>query len=135
LKVDDRISKQVSALRQRPVQLHLINPQASYFGKADLLIAADYTAYTLGAFHHSYLRSMSIAIACPKLDSDKEIYIDKIIAMIDQSMVKTITVMIMRVPCYTGLLKMVISAVPTASRKVQVNLIVTGIEGLVLKEE
>ena len=124
-----------SELRQWPVQMHLINPVAPYFKNSDVLIAADCTAFAMGGFHSQYLRGKSLAIACPKLDSDMEVYVEKILMMIDEAKVNTITVMIMQVPCCTGLLQMVKAAASRAQRKVPVKLIVVGIEGEILKEE
>jgi NAD-dependent dihydropyrimidine dehydrogenase PreA subunit len=124
-----------SELRQWPVQLHLVNPQAPYYRNADVLIAADCTAYTLGDFHQRYLKGRSLAIACPKLDSNMEVYINKITSMIDHANINTITVMIMQVPCCGGLLQIVKSAATAAQRRVPIKLLVVGIEGNILKEE
>jgi NAD-dependent dihydropyrimidine dehydrogenase PreA subunit len=124
-----------SELRQWPVQMHLINPNASYFRNSDLLLAADCVAYSLGGFHSRYLRGRSLAIACPKLDHGMDIYLEKIKALIEVAKVNTITVMIMEVPCCGGLLQMVKSASASASRKVPVKLMIVGITGDVLREE
>ena len=124
-----------SELRQWPVQMHLINPNAPYFRNADLLMAADCVAYSVGGFHTNYLKGKSLAIACPKLDHGTEIYIEKIKALIDIALVNTITVMIMEVPCCGGLLQMVKSAAAAASRKVPVKLMIAGITGDILREE
>ena len=124
-----------SELRQWPVQMHLINPNAPYFRNADLLLAADCVAYSVGGFHSKYLKGKSLAIACPKLDHGMEIYIEKLKALIDTAPVNTITVMIMEVPCCGGLLQMVKTAVSAASRKVPVKLMVAGITGDILREE
>jgi NAD-dependent dihydropyrimidine dehydrogenase PreA subunit len=124
-----------SELRQWPVQMHLINPSATYFKNADLLLAADCVAYSVGGFHAKYLKGKSLAIACPKLDHGTEIYIEKLKALIDIALVNTITVMIMEVPCCGGLLQMVKSAVAGASRKVPVKLMIAGITGDILREE
>ncbi len=122
-------------LRQWPVQMHLVNPTAPYFRNADVLIAADCTAYALGGFHADYLKGKGLAIACPKLDSNMDIYVEKIRSMIDDAKVNTLTVMIMQVPCCMGLLQMVRTASSEAARKVPVKLVVVGIEGDILKEE
>lgn len=124
-----------STLQQWPVQLHLVNPNAAYFQQADLLIAADCTAFTLGDFHQNWLKNRSLAIACPKLDQGKEIYLNKMITMIDEAKVNTITVLIMEVPCCGGLLQLVQMATQRASRKVPVKVVTVGIKGAILHEE
>lgn len=124
-----------SELRQWPVQMHLINPNAPYFRGADLLVAADCTAFSIGGFHSRFLKGKSLVIACPKLDHGLESYAEKLKILVETARVNTITVMIMEVPCCGGLLQMVKNAVSNSSRKVPVKLIVTGIAGDILKEE
>jgi NAD-dependent dihydropyrimidine dehydrogenase PreA subunit len=126
---------QPSELRQWPVQMHLVNPQASYFKGSDLLLAADCAAFSMGGFHSNHLKGKSLAIACPKLDNGLETYVEKLTAMIDISKVNTITVMMMEVPCCGGLLQMVRAALAKASRKVPVKKIIVAINGEVLQEE
>ncbi len=127
-------NSQPSELRQWPIQLHLINPAASYFINSDVLIAADCTAFAMGNFHKDYLKNKSLVIACPKLDSNKEIYVDKIATMIEQSKINTITVLMMEVPCCGGLLQLVKMAQNQAKRKVPVKAIVVGLQGNILSE-
>jgi NAD-dependent dihydropyrimidine dehydrogenase PreA subunit len=129
------LAEQPSELRQWPVQMHLINPNATYFRGADLLLAADCVAFSMGGFHSNYLKGKSLAIACPKLDQGTDSYLEKLTAMIDISKVNTITVMMMEVPCCGGLLQMVRAALENASRKVPVKKIIAGINGEVLQEE
>ncbi|MBN1950451.1 MAG: 4Fe-4S binding protein [Bacteroidales bacterium] len=124
-----------SELRQWPVQMHLVNPNAGYFQQADVVLAADCVAFALGNFHQNYLKGKSLAIACPKLDSNQEAYMQKIRALINEAKVNTLHVMIMQVPCCGGLLQMVNQAVQEAGRKVPVKYTVVGIEGQILKEE
>ena len=88
-----------SELQQWPVQLHLLSPTAPWLKKANLLVAADCTAYSAGDFHTNWLRGKRLAIACPKLDHGQEIYLEKLITMIDEGGIDTLTVMIMEVPC------------------------------------
>jgi ferredoxin len=126
---------QPSELRQWPVQMHLVNPNAPYFRNADLLLAADCVAFSMGGFHSNHLRGKSLAIACPKLDQGTESYIEKLTAMIDIAKINTITVMMMEVPCCGGLLMMVRAALAKATRKVPVKKIITGINGELLSEE
>jgi len=124
-----------SALRQWPIQLHLVSPEASYFHGSDLLLAADCTAFAVGDFHGSFMRGKSLAIACPKLDSNMEIYVEKLTAMVDLARLNTITVAIMEVPCCGGLMAMVAEVLRKASRKVPVKKMVIGVQGDVLSEE
>jgi hypothetical protein len=126
---------QPSELRQWPVQMHLVNPNAPYFRGSDLLLAADCVAFSMGGFHSNHLKGKSLAIACPKLDHGSEIYIEKLTAMIDVAKLNTITVMMMEVPCCGGLLQMVRAALANATRKVPVKKMVVGINGEVLQEE
>jgi NAD-dependent dihydropyrimidine dehydrogenase PreA subunit len=128
-------SDQPSALRQWPVQLHLINPGAGYFQGSDLLVSADCVAYSLGNFHSKHLQNKSLVIACPKLDSNMEVYEQKLTALVDHAGVNTITVMIMEVPCCGGLLQLVRSATSKAQRKVPVKAVQVGIQGEILSEE
>lgn len=127
--------EQPSYLKQWPVQLHLVSPQAPYFEKADVLLAADCVAFSLGNFHRDYLKGRALAIACPKLDSDMEVYTEKITAMIDDAKINTLTVMIMQVPCCGGLLGIAKQAVSQAKRKVPVKAVVVGLKGEILSEE
>jgi NAD-dependent dihydropyrimidine dehydrogenase PreA subunit len=129
------ISDLPSELRQWPVQMHLVNPNAPYFRGADLLLAADCVAFSMRGFHSNHLKGKSLAIACPKLDQGTDSYVEKLTAMIDISKVNTITVMMMEVPCCGGLLKMANSALANAVRKVPVKKIIVGINGKVLQEE
>ncbi len=124
-----------STLRQWPVQMHLINPNAPYYQGADVLISADCVAYSYGDFHRDFLSSKSIAIACPKLDQGREVYIEKIKTLIDGAKVNTLTVAIMEVPCCSGLLGLVQEGAKRANRKVPIKYFVIGTRGDVLKEE
>ncbi|MCU0454805.1 MAG: 4Fe-4S binding protein [Bacteroidales bacterium] len=132
---DQASADQPSELRQWPVQLHLLNPNAPYIRESDLLIAADCVAFSMGNFHSKYLRGRSLAIACPKLDSGLDVYVEKLTAMIEIARVNTITVMMMEVPCCGGLLQMVRSALSRASRKVPVKQLIVSLSGDILKEE
>ena len=124
-----------SELTQWPVQMHLINPNASYFQQADVVLAADCVAYSMGDFHQKFLKGKSLAIACPKLDEGLDIYKEKLRRMIDESAINTLTVLIMQVPCCGGLLQLAQEAVAAASRKVPVKALVISIQGEILEEE
>ncbi len=127
--------KAPSMLRQWPVQLHLISPMAPYFQKADLVVAADCTAFAYGNFHAEFLKGRAAVIACPKLDDGQEVYVEKIQALIEDAKINTLTVLTMEVPCCGGLLAMVQQAARNAKRKVPVKSIVVGIGGTIKSEE
>jgi NAD-dependent dihydropyrimidine dehydrogenase PreA subunit len=134
--VVERVSTdQPSELRQWPVQMHLVNPNAPYFRESDLLLAADCVAFSMGNFHSKHLKGKSLAIACPKLDHGSDVYIEKLTALIDIAKINTITIMMMEVPCCGGLLQMVRTALSKAERKVPVKQMIVGIAGNILKEE
>jgi ferredoxin len=124
-----------SQLTHWPLQLHLISPNAPQYQGCDLLLAADCTAFSLGDFHKDFLKGKSLAIGCPKLDDGQESYVEKIKAMIDEAKINTLTVMIMQVPCCSGLLRLAKEAASQAARKVPIKCIVVGLQGNILKEE
>lgn len=124
-----------SQLRNWPVQLHLINPEANYFNNADLLLAADCTAFSNANFHEDFLDGKVLAVACPKLDSNKESYLEKLKIMIDESNLNSITVVIMEVPCCRGLLQLAQLAIQNAKHKVPLKVVVMSIRGEVVLEE
>ncbi len=131
---DDNTGPQPSALRQWPVQLHLVPPTAPYYKSSDVLLAADCTAFAIGDFHQKHLKGKALAIACPKLDQGSEIYIQKLVSMIDDAEINTLTVMIMEVPCCGGLLEMAKEAASRANRKVPIKQVFVGLKGNILKE-
>jgi hypothetical protein len=118
-----------SQLKQWPIQLHLVSPEAPYFQEKDILLVADCVPFALADFHKDYLKGKSLAIACPKLDSEQEIYIDKVAALIDDSKINTLTVVIMKVPCCMGLTQIAKSGVDKATRKIPIKQVVVDVEG------
>ncbi|MEK7373768.1 MAG: 4Fe-4S dicluster domain-containing protein [Thermodesulfobacteriota bacterium] len=124
-----------SQLRQWPIQLHLASPMAPYFQKADVVVAADCTAFAYGNFHNDFIKGKAIVIACPKLDDGQEIYLEKVQALIEDAKINTLTVVTMEVPCCGGLLAMVKQAAAAASRKVPVKSVVIGIQGGIKSED
>ncbi|MGD9977444.1 MAG: ATP-binding protein [Bacteroidales bacterium] len=122
-----------SELTHWPVQLYLINPQSGHFRGSNLLLAADCVAFSLGNFHSNCLKGKTLAIACPKLDSNKESYIEKITSLIDDAQIDTITVMKMEVPCCGGLLQLARIAMERTKRKVPIKVMTVGIQGDILE--
>jgi Pyruvate/2-oxoacid:ferredoxin oxidoreductase delta subunit len=117
-----------SELTQWPVQLHLISPQAPYFRGADLLVAADCTAFTRGSFHADLLKGRKLVVACPKLD-DVGPYVDKLAELIRVNELRSITVALMTVPCCGGLQRIVDRAVALSGQDVPVKTVVIGLDG------
>lgn len=95
-----------SQLRQWPIQLNLINPNASYLREADLLIAADCTAFAYASFHEKFMKDRITMIGCPKLD-DNNYYTEKIAEMIKINNPRSIKLIRMEVPCCAGIVRAV----------------------------
>ena len=108
---------------------------AQYFRNADVVLAADCVAFAMGDFHERLLKNKSLAIACPKLDSNKDVYVEKLSTMIADAKINTLTVPIMEVPCCGGLMQMAKIAVQQSGRNIPIKKIVVGIKGDVLQEE
>lgn len=90
-----------SRLSQWPVQIKLVPVNAPYFDGANLLVAADCTAFAYGNFHNDFIRNHVTLIGCPKLDSVD--YTEKLTAIIANNNIKSVTVVRMEVPCCGGI--------------------------------
>lgn len=123
-----------SQLTHWPIQLHLINPAAPHYRNSDLLIAADCVAYAYADFHRNSLKGRTLTIACPKLDQRQELYGPKLTALIDEAGVNSIKIMIMQVPCCSGLLRQLVDAASRATRKVPISCVIVGLSGEILSE-
>lgn len=120
-------AQSASALVNWPIQLHLANPRSPRFGGADILIAADCTAFALGSFHADLLGGRALVIACPKLDSGKDIYASKLATIIGQA--KSVTVAIMEIPCCSGLIRLAREARDSSGTDTPIDAIIIGIDG------
>ena len=87
--------------RQWPIQIRLTPVNAPYFDGADLLIAADCTAYAYGNFHQEFIKNRVTLIGCPKLDEGD--YSEKLTQIIANNDIKSVTIVRMEVPCCGGL--------------------------------
>jgi NAD-dependent dihydropyrimidine dehydrogenase PreA subunit len=123
-----------SQLSQWPVQLHLINPQNPVFNRASLLLAADCVAFAMADLNQQWLPGRKLAIACPKLDDGQDRYLEKLVLLVESAEVDTITVLIMEVPCCSGLLRLAQAAVARSTRKVPIKAVVVGIDGDIRSE-
>ncbi|HEX2956623.1 MAG TPA: 4Fe-4S binding protein [Chitinispirillaceae bacterium] len=124
-----------SHLSHWPVQMHLLSPNSPHFRGADMVIAADCTAFSFGNFHEKFLKGKKVGIACPKLDEGTDVYTDKVRALIEVAEINTLTVVVMEVPCCRGLLSLVLKARDSVSRKVPVTCVTIGIEGGIIEEK
>lgn len=103
-----------SQLSQWPVQIKLVPVNAPYFDGANLLVAADCTAYAYGNFHNDFIRNHITLIGCPKLDNAD--YAEKLTAIIGNNNIKSVTVARMEVPCCGGIESAVKSALQSSGK-------------------
>ena len=122
-------AKPVSCLRNFPVQLKLAPVNAPWFDGADLLIAADCTAYACGDFHRRYMEGRVTLIACPKLDAAD--YAAKLADIFSANDVRSITVTRMTVPCCGGLSRAVELAVLMSGKHIPVKIVTLAPDGAV----
>lgn len=118
-----------SQLRQWPVQLKLVPVQAPWFDGADVLVAADCTAYAYGDFHRDFLRGKVLLIACPKLDSVD--YSEKLTAIFRENNIRSVTVLRMEVPCCGGLQRAVETAAANSGKDIPVTTKIVTTDGKV----
>lgn len=118
-----------SELRQWPVQLHLVNPNAPYFKNTDLVVAADCVPFAYADFHRKFIKDKAIVIFCPKLDDSYEKYVEKLASIISNNEIKTIWTIHMEVPCCFGTLKIVEDAIKKAGTKTLIKEYTISIQG------
>ena len=97
----EAVAPVTSRLSQWPVQIKLVPVNAPYFDGANLLIAADCTAYAYGNFHNEFIRNRITLIGCPKLDEGD--YTEKLTSIISNNDIKSLTIVRMEVPCCGGI--------------------------------
>lgn len=119
-----------SRLSQWPVQIKLVPVNAPYFDGADLLIAADCTAFAYGNFHNDFIKDKITIIGCPKLDSVD--YSEKLTAILAVNDVKSVTVVRMQVPCCGGIQTAVQKAVNASGKNIPVSVTVISTDGRIV---
>ncbi|KDR94834.1 4Fe-4S binding domain-containing protein [Peptoclostridium litorale DSM 5388] len=117
-----------SQLGQWPVQIKLVNPQADYLDGADILIAADCTAYAYANFHEEFIKGRITLIGCPKLD-DNKYYEEKLTEIFSGNDIKSITVVRMEVPCCSGIIASVKQAILCSQKIVPYSEITISVDG------
>jgi ferredoxin len=123
-----------SQLRQWPVQLMLVPPNAPYFRNSDLLVTADCVPIAYGNYHGDFLKGKSVVMGCPKLD-DSDFYAKKLEEIIRVSELKSITVLRMQVPCCGGMAYAAKAARDNSGVDMAIKVVTIGIEGEILKQE
>ncbi len=119
-----------SQLCQWPVQIKLVPVNAPYFENANLLVAADCTAYAYGSFHNDFIRSRITLIGCPKLDNVD--YTEKLTQIIAGNNIKSVTVVRMEVPCCGGIENAVKNALKASGKFIPWNVVTISTDGKIL---
>jgi len=128
--VHPNISENKSQLSQWPVQIKLAPVNAPYFADANLLVAADCTAYAYGDFHNRFIRNKVTLIGCPKLDEGD--YSDKLTEIIRNNNIKSVTVVRMEVPCCGGIENAVKRALQNSGKMIPWQVVTISTEGKIL---
>lgn len=119
-----------SQLSQWPVQIKLVPVNAPYFDGANLLVAADCTAFAYGNFHNEFIRNRITLIGCPKLDSID--YSEKLTAILANNNIKSVTVVRMEVPCCGGIENAVKNALQTSGKFIPWRVVTISTDGRIL---
>ena len=119
-----------SELQQWPVQIKLVPTQTAYFENANLLIAADCTAFTYGNFHRDFIRNHIVLIGCPKLDEGE--YSQKLAEIIKYNNIRSIQVVRMEVPCCGGLEFATKRALEISGKEIELNVTTISLKGEIL---
>jgi len=125
---DKDVPKQASELRQWPVQIMLVPPHAPYLDGADLLVAADCVPFAYPDFHRELLKGKVLLVGCPKLD-DADFYKDKFTQIFKENNVKAVTYTHMEVPCCSGMIEVLKSAISASGKKIPFKDITISIRG------
>ena len=120
-----------SQLSQWPVQIKLVPTNAPYFDGANLLVAADCTAYAYGNFHNEFIRNHITLIGCPKLDEGD--YTEKLTAIIANHDIKSVTVVRMEVPCCGGIEIAVKNALQASGKFIPWRVVVVSTDGNIIE--
>jgi NAD-dependent dihydropyrimidine dehydrogenase PreA subunit len=123
-----------SSLMHWPVQIKLIPPDAPFLKGAHILVAADCTPVAYPAFHNDFLKGKTVLIGCPKFDDTDE-YIDKFAEIFGDADIKSVTVLIMEVPCCSKLPVIVREGMALSGKMIPLEVVVVSARGKILKRE
>jgi NAD-dependent dihydropyrimidine dehydrogenase PreA subunit len=121
-----------SELRTWPVQLQLLNPQASFFDNADLLVAADCVPFAHASFHEDFVKGKIPLIFCPKLDHTGDQYLEKLTAILTLHAVRSLHIVHMEVPCCSGTTALAREALARSGKTIPVHDYTISIQGQLL---
>ena len=121
----------VSRLSQWPVQIKLVPVNAPYFDGANLLVAADCTAYAYGNFHNEFIRNRITLIGCPKLDAVD--YSEKLTQIFKYNNIRSVTVTRMTVPCCGGLSYAVKTALENCGKNIPLHIVTISPDGQIIR--
>lgn len=121
-----------SQLRQWPCQIQLVPVNAPYFNNANLLVAADCTAYAYANIHQEFMRNKITIIGCPKLDEAD--YAEKLTAILSANDIKSVTVLRMEVPCCGGLAHAAKQALMNSGKMIPWNIVTISTDGHILED-
>lgn len=123
-----------SALSHWPVQIRLVPPHAPFLKGADLLIAADCSPMAYGDFHRDFLKGKVVMMGCPKFD-DMALYEERFRQIFAQAGVRSVTVLVMEVPCCQGLPALVKKTLQEAGKKIPLEIVTVGLQGDILRRD
>lgn len=126
------VAENESQLMQWPVQIKLIPVKAPYLENANLLIAADCTAYAYGGFHNKFMKNRITLIGCPKLDEGS--YAEKLTEILKQNNIKSVSIVRMEVPCCGGLENAAKSALANCGKLIPWSVHTISTDGRILDE-
>ena len=122
-----------SALSHWPVQIRLIPPHAPFLKGADLLVVADCVPVAFPGLHQEFMQGKAVMIGCPKFDDGQE-YIDKFAAIFKTAGIKSVTTVVMEVPCCSGLPVMVRKGLEKSGSQIPVTQVVVSTRGQIIEE-
>ena len=129
--IHEAVARVPSRLQNFPVQIKLAPINAPWFDGADLLIAADCTAYSYGNFHEDFIKGRITLIGCPKLDAVQ--YADKLTQIFANNDIKSVTLTRMTVPCCGGLAFAVKTAIEQSGKKIPLNIVTISPDGTIVR--
>ena len=125
------VQSKATELKNFPVQIKLVSPNAAYLDGADLLIAADCTAYAYGNFHNDFMKNRVTLIGCPKLDAVD--YSEKLTQIFQLNNIRSVTLTRMIVPCCGGLSHAVKTALENSGKQIPLHIVTITPDGNIMR--